>query len=130
MRTSYDDGIGGLTGRWLAVYLGPGCGYMRNVWVSRCSGPGNATAPGRDCGHAGLNHCNSIHCRRWICNLPKAPVIGWLLRGHTFRIWLGPAKSSGGLRGWWFNLRTTLAGIRQKAATHPHMNAYKLVSFR
>ena len=121
MRYSYDNGIGGTTGRWLSIHFGPGKGYMRHWWTDRNRGPGNATAPGLDCGHRGPDHCWSKHCRRTWCGAHRWPILGWLIRGHTLRLWCGPRY--GTLRAGLFTLRR----LRQARAVNDGL--YSVASF-
>lgn len=125
----YEDSDGGL---WLVVSTTPrGGGYMRPIWTNRAVGPGNATEPGRDCGHTGLDHCNSIHCRRWFCRLPRTKLGRLLLQGHTLRVYLTPAprlhrrlEGEGLLacaRRYLKRRRVQLHAMGLKLATHPHM---------
>jgi len=131
MRFTYDRGNGSSDGKWLSLHLGPGAGYMRPVWTKRNKGPGLATEPGRDCGHIGLDHCWSAYCRRWFCQLHAAPVIGWLLRGHTLRIWCGPTWEKVGTLAWFRHARVILHSMGLKRQTNPWSAwLYSPVSFR
>lgn len=125
-----EDARGGLH---LVVATTPrGAGYMRPLWTDRNKGPGNATQAGQDCGHAGLDHCNSGHCRRWFCRLPRTRLGRLLLQGHTMRVYLGPApRLQSSLKGYLFNLRLQVHAMDLALRVHPHMtHLYSLVSVR
>lgn len=112
MRVTFDDGRGGTTGRWLSLHFGPGCGYLRKWWCRLNAGPGQATTPETPCGHRGLAHCNSAYCTRAWCGAQSWPVFGWLFtRGHTMRIWAGPAHNRS-LRNLWREARLLLRRSR------------------
>jgi hypothetical protein len=116
MRARIDrDDLGDL---WITMDTGPGAGYMGPWWVSRNEGPGAATQPGRNCGHTGLSHCNSIHCGRWWCRFPSSMIGRLLMAGHSLRVWLGPdPRMQNDLQGYLWNARTHLHAMRLKRLT-------------
>jgi len=123
IRFTFDKGHGWELGRFISIHLGAGWGYMHAWWTKLDRGPGNATKPGTNCGHRGIYHCNSGHCKRAYCNLiPRVPLIS---RGATLRVWVGPTYFS------LANVRSNLRCLKQRRRGNAnHTGLYSLVSFR
>jgi hypothetical protein len=127
VRLVYDPDMAGTT--FLTVHVGRGSGYLAKWYSDLNKGPGRATEPGQDCGHTGLDHCNSAYCKRPWCNVQGRPLAGLLVKGHTFRLWTG-ARWRAGLATWLEDSRTHYHALRLRQACHPYSNIYKLISAR
>ncbi len=123
-----------LGGKTLVISFGGGNGYMNKFWCDLDNGPGNATQPNTPCGHTGLKRCNSCHCTRAFCNLPKVPVIGFFLKGHTFRLWIGAKRyQNTPLSKWWQDCKrdfSYLKRMRDLQREPRNKDLYSILSFR
>lgn len=132
MKIKFHNGRGWQLGSHIGIYFGGGSG-LRRWWVNLNRGPGNARAPGNNCGHVWPHHCNSIHCSQRWCDAQRWPIFGWLfVLGHSLRIWVGPAYYKGD-RLWhpsvWRRARQCLTHLRLNRWRNRD-GLYSLISLR